>query len=44
MSDDEKADAEKLAKAVNALPIEKQMYVLGYAEGIADARKEEGNE
>ena len=36
MTDQEKTDMERLAKAVTALPVEKQFYVLGYAEGVAD--------
>ena len=41
MTEQERADAVKLAKAVTTLPVEKQMWVLGYAEGIADAKEAE---
>lgn len=44
MTDKEMAHVAKLAKAVKALPVEKQFYVLGYAEGVADAMKEDEHE
>lgn len=37
MSDQEKKDVEKLAAAVEILPPDKKSYILGYAEGLADA-------
>lgn len=37
MSEQEKNDAKKLAAAVEVLPPDKKSYILGYAEGLADA-------
>lgn len=37
MSEQEKNDVEKLAAAVEVLPPDKKSYILGYAEGLADA-------
>ena len=37
MTDKEKVSAEKLAKAVEVLPDDKKQYILGYADGMADA-------
>jgi len=37
MSEQEKSDVKKLAAAVEVLPPEKKSYILGYAEGLADA-------
>lgn len=36
MSEREKKIAEKLAQTISVLPLEKQQYILGYAEGAAD--------
>ena len=35
MSEKEKAVAERLAEAMNALPEAKKEYLLGYADGVA---------
>ena len=37
MSEQEKHDAEKLVAAVEVLSPEQKSYILGYAEGLADA-------
>lgn len=37
MSEQEKTNAEKLVAAVEVLPPDKKSYILGYAEGLADA-------
>lgn len=37
MSEQEKHDAEKLVAAVQVLSPEQKSYILGYAEGLADA-------
>lgn len=42
MTEQEKNDVKKLAAAVEALPSDKKNYILGYAEGLADALADRG--
>lgn len=39
MNESEKEAAERLVKAIESLPDAKKEWVLGYAEGLADAKK-----
>ena len=44
LTDEEKDSAIKLAKAFDVLPDTKKEYILGFADGMAHALKEEENE
>ena len=44
MSQEEKKLAKKLAETVKALPPDKREYLIGFAEGVAAAKKQEEKE
>lgn len=44
MTEAEKESAVKLVKALDILPETKKEYILGFADGMAHALKEENNE